>query len=209
MSKKPITITNIEESLYSAIKQEAVSRNITASELVSNIFQSYLDGKSSDPVADYVQQQRCETLQGKIELLNDDLDAEKQKSEEMQNMIHVLNDDLDAAKNLTDALQEDKVKLSEQIETLEAELAAAKTAKDTLTARRENTVQVELSELESALIKHVAEKETKRSGKDITPALLLKTMFSEYCIKGETWFFPFPKRSEIADIKKKLTIKQG
>ena len=184
--KKPITITNIEESLYSSIKNEAVSRNITTSELVSNIFQSYLD-KSSDPVADYVQKQKCETLQGKIELLNDDLDA---------------------AKNLTDALQEDKVKLSEQIETLEAELAAAKTAKDALTARRENTVQVELSELESALIKHVAEKETKRSGKDITPALLLKTMFSEYCIKGETWFFPFPKRSEIADIKKKLTIKQ-
>lgn len=206
--KKPITITNIEESLYSSIKNEAVSRNITTSELVSNIFQSYLD-KSSDPVADYVQKQKCETLQGKIELLNDDLDAEKRKCEEMQNMIHVLNDDLDVAKNLTDALQEDKVKLSEKIKDLEAELAAAKTAKDALTARRENTVQVELSELESALIKHVAEKETKRSGKDITPALLLKTMFSEYCIKGETWFFPFPKRSEIADIKKKLTIKQG
>ena len=81
----------------------------------------------------------------------------------------------------------------------------AKNANEALTAMKANTVQVELSELEFALIQYVAEKESKRSGKDVTPALLLKTMFAEYCIKGETWFFPFPKRSEIAEIKSKLT----
>lgn len=186
--KKPITITNIEENLYSAIKQEAVSQNITASELVSNIFQSHLNGKSSEPVATYVQ-----------------------KCEEMQNMIHVLNDDLEVAKNLTDTLQEDKVKLSEQIKDLEAEVEKLKiesTAKVEFEPG-ENQVLVTLSPLELALINYVADKETKRSGKDISPALLLKTMFSEYCIKGETWFFEFPKRREIKALQASLEEKGG
>lgn len=79
-----------------------------------------------------------------------------------------------------------------------------KTQIESLRASSANSVTVPLSPLEYALINHVTAKESKKHKKDITPALLLKTMFSEYCIHGETWFFDFPKRSEIKALQKQI-----
>lgn len=209
MSKKPVTIPQVDEAVYTALKNKAAEQKQSVSELVNEIMLSYVEGNDNSDNSE--------------ELTNLQL-ANKQLSEEL-NSLKSNSENYSMLQEKLEATEDEKEKLSKQLVTLQMENAKAKevinelqeakqkweehyneakNANEALTAMKANTVQVELSELEFALINHVSEKESKRTGKNVTPALLLKTMFAEYCIKGETWFFPFPKRSEIAEIKSKI-----
>ena len=201
MSKKPVTIPQVDEDVYTALKNKAAEQKQSVSELVNEIMLSYVEGNENS--------EELTNLQLANKHLSEELASLKDTTKQLTENYTMLQEKLEAT-------EDEKDKLAKQLVTLQMENAKAKqkwedhyneakNANEALTAMKANTVQVELSELEFALIQYVAEKESKRSGKDVTPALLLKTMFAEYCIKGETWFFPFPKRSEIAEIKSKLT----
>lgn len=199
MSKKPVTIPQVDEAVYTALKNKAAEQKQSVSELVNELMSNYLEGNVNSPD-------------------NSELEAEKESKKKLE------EDYLTLKANL-EAIEDEKDKLAKQLSTMQVENAKAKeiitqleeakkkweehyneakNANETLTAMKANTVQVELSELEFALINHVSAKESKRTGREVTPALLLKTMFAEYCINGETWFFPFPKRSEIKSLKDEL-----
>lgn len=200
MSKKPVTIPQVDEDVYTALKNKAAEQKQSVSELVNEIMLSYVEGNSNTPD----NSDELDSLRSEREQLNSELALFKAKQEEtaaekdkLTKQLVTLQMENAKAKEVINELQEAKQKWEEHYNE-------AKNANEALTAMKANTVQVELSELEFALINHVSDKESKRTGKDVTPALLLKTMFAEYCIKGETWFFPFPKRSEIAEIKSKI-----
>lgn len=199
MSKKPVTIPQVDEAVYTALKNKAAEQKQSVSELVNELMSNYLDGNVNSPD-------------------NSELEAEKESKKKLEEDYLMLKSNLEAA-------EEAKDKLAKQLSTMQVENAKAKeiitqleeakkkweehyneakNANETLTAMKANTVQVELSELEFALINHVSAKESKRTGREVTPSLLLKTMFAEYCINGETWFFPFPKRSEIKALKDEI-----
>lgn len=207
MSKKPVTIPQVDEAVYTALKNKAAEQKQSVSELVNEIMLSYVEGN------DYSEE--LTNLQLENKQLSEELTSLKSNSEnytKLQEKLEATENEKDKLAKQLSTLQMENAKAKEVITELtetkqkwEDHYNEAKNANEALTAMKANTVQVELSELEFALIQYVAGKESKRSGKDVTPALLLKTMFAEYCIKGETWFFPFPKRSEIAEIKSKLT----
>ena len=216
MSKKPVTIPQVDEDVYTALKNKAAEQKQSVSELVNQIMLSCVEGNSDNSeeltnlqLANKQLSEELTSLRDKAatssenySMLQEKLEATEDEKEKLSKQLATLQMENAKAKEVINELQEAKQKWEEHYND-------AKNANETLTAMKANTIQVELSELEFALINHVAEKESKRTGKDVTPALLLKTMFAEYCIKGETWFFPFPKRSEIAEIKSKLNKKEA
>lgn len=131
------------------------------------------------------------------------------QSEEKASELESLREELSEVKA---AFAEQEGRYREELQELEEKF----TAKDAelervsieLADERRNhsahSVIVELSPLEFALIKHVSLKESRKQKKEITPGLLLKSMFGEYCIKGETWFFDFPTRGEIRSLQRGL-----
>ena len=202
MSKKPVTIPQVDEAVYLALKNKAAEQKQSVSELVNKLMSSYIEGNNNTPD----NSEELDSLRGESEQLKSELALYKAKQEEtaaendkLYKQLSILQVENAKAKEVITELSEAKQKWEEHYNE-------AKNANETLTAMRANTVQVELSELEFALINYVSEKEQKRRRNDvtITPALLLKTMFVEYCLNGETWFFPFPKRSEIKALKDKL-----
>lgn len=210
MSKKPVTIPQVDESIYAALKSKAAEQKQSVSELVNQIMLSYVEGNDYNGELTNLQlankqlseelnslRDKAATSSENYSMLQEKLEATEDEKEKLSKQLATLQMENAKAKEVINELQEAKQKW-------EAHYNEAKNANEALTAMKANTVQVELSELEFALINHVSAKESKRTGKDVTPALLLKTMFAEYCIKGETWFFPFPKRSEIAEIKSKI-----
>lgn len=209
MSKKPVTIPQVDEAVYTALKNKAAEQKQSVSELVNEIMLSYVEGNENSDISEELTNLQLTNKQLSEELtslksnsenytmLQEKLEATEDEKEKLTKQLTTLQMENAKAKEVINELQEAKQKWEDHYNE-------AKNANEALTAMKANTVQVELSELEFALINHVSEKESKRTGKDVTPALLLKTMFAEYCIKGETWFFPFPKRSEIAEIKSKI-----
>lgn len=206
MSKKPVTIPQVDEAVYTALKNKAAEQKQSVSELVNEIMLSYVEGNDNSEELTNLQlankqlSEELASLKDNTEnytMLQEKLEATEDEKEKLSKQLVTLQMENAKAKEVINELQEAKQKWEEHYNE-------AKNANEALTAMKANTVQVELSELEFALINHVSDKESKRTGKEITPALLLKTMFAEYCIKGETWFFPFPKRSEIAEIKSKI-----
>lgn len=210
MSKKPVTIPQVDEAVYTALKNKAAEQKQSVSELVNEIMLSYVEGNDYNGELTNLQlankqlseeltslKDKAATSSENYSMLQEKLEATEDEKEKLSKQLATLQMENAKAKEVINELQEAKQKWEEHYNE-------AKNANEALTAMKANTVQVELSELEFALINHVAEKESKRTVKEITPALLLKTMFAEYCIKGETWFFPFPKRSEIAEIKSKI-----
>ena len=197
MSKKPVTIPQVDEAVYTALKNKAAEQKQSVSELVNEIMLSYVEGNENSEELTNLQLANKQ-LSENYTMQQEKLKASENEKDKLTKQLVTLQMENAKAKEVITELTEAKQKWEDHYNE-------AKNANEALTAMKANTVQVELSELEFALIQYVAEKESKRSGKDVTPALLLKTMFAEYCIKGETWFFPFPKRSEIAEIKSKLT----
>lgn len=217
MSKKPVTIPQVDETVYTALKNKAAEQKQSVSEIVNEIMLSYVEGKENSEELASLRNEVATTSEN-LFILQEQLEASRNEAATSSENFSMLQEELKAtedekdklAKQLT-TLQMENAKAKEVITQLEEakkkwedHYKEAKNANETLTAMKANTVQVELSELEFALINHVSGKESKRTGREVTPSLLLKTMFAEYCINGETWFFPFPKRSEIKALKDEL-----
>ena len=201
--KKSITIPSVDTDLYEAVKERCRQDGTS----ISAYFNSLLAGEA--PTAD--ESEKIKELNEKIEQLKMTLSKTELKLEEANNSIAVLQRNSDNADDVCKEYEEENIKLKQDCTAKDTELEEAKKALETMKTQNEslrasstNSVTVPLSPLEYALIKHVTAKESKKHKKDITPALLLKTMFSEYCIHGETWFFDFPKRSEIKALQKQI-----
>lgn len=201
--KKSITIPSVDTDLYEAVKERCRQDGTS----ISAYFNSLLAGQA--PAAD--ESEKIKELTAQIVQLKTTLSKTERKLEEANNSIAELQRDSDNADNVCKEYEEENIKLTLNLTAKNAELEEAKNALETMKTQIEslrasstNSVTVPLSPLEYALINHVTAKESKKHKKDITPALLLKTMFSEYCIHGETWFFDFPKRSEIKALQKQI-----
>lgn len=214
--KKNITIPNVDTELYEAVKERCREDGTS----ISAYFNSLLAGQNEKPLV-MNPNKEITRLQNLVDEYSTQVAGLLQEHHEVSEL---LTERANTISELSKTIAEQKKTIAEQqskIEKLE-ELEQKLTAKDaeleegrivngtlrtqieSLRASSTNSVTVQLSPLEYALINHVAKKESTKHKKDITPALLLKTMFSEYCIHGETWFFDFPKRSEIKALQKQI-----
>lgn len=208
--KKSITIPSVDTELYEAVKERCRQDGTS----ISAYFNSLLAGQS--PTADEsekIKELTAQIVQLKTTLTkterelaqaNDEFNALKTSFNEQENVCGEYEQENKKLLDYNDELKLDLTAKNAELEEAKKALETMKTQTESLRASSANSVSVPLSPLEYALIKHVTEKESKKHKKDITPALLLKTMFSEYCIHGETWFFDFPKRSEIKALQKQI-----
>ncbi len=208
--KKSITIPSVDTDLYEAVKERCRQDGTS----ISAYFNSLLAGEA--PTAD--ESEKIKELTAQIVQLKTTLTKTQQELSQANDEFNSLKTSYNEQENVCGEYEQENKKLLDYNDELkldltakDAELEEAKTALETMKTQIEslrasstNSVTVQLSPLELALINHVTAKESKKHKKDITPALLLKTMFSEYCIHGETWFFDFPKRSEIKALQKQI-----
>ena len=208
--KKSITIPSVDTELYEAVKERCRQDGTS----ISAYFNSLLAGQS--PTADEsekIKELTAQIVQLKTTLTkterelaqaNDEFNALKTSYNEQENVCGEYEQENKKLLDYNDELKLDLTAKTAELEEVKTALETMKTQIESLRASSTNSVTVQLSPLELALINHVTAKESKKHKKDITPALLLKTMFSEYCIHGETWFFDFPKRSEIKALQKQI-----
>lgn len=208
--KKSITIPSVDTDLYEAVKERCRQDGTS----ISAYFNSLLAGEA--PTAD--ESEKIKELTAQIVQLKTTLSKRErelaQANDEFNSLQKGYNEQEDVCKEYdeeNEQLRKENIELKQIQTAKDAELEEARNALETMKTQTEslrasstNSVTVQLSPLELALINHVTAKESKKHKKDITPALLLKTMFSEYCIHGETWFFDFPKRSEIKALQKQI-----
>lgn len=202
--KRAITVQKIEESTFAAVKQLALDKGISISSLMEEIMQGYLTGSKVQDDETAKNEAIKNAKHNEVLYLEackkiEQLEAEREKQ-------------IEEAEFTIASLQEDNSRLKEANYEVKCQLAAtqealdeANAANDTQTERQKQGVFVELPLLELRLVEQVAEKEASRTGMQITPSVLLAAMFTNYCFKGETWFFPFPKKSEIRAIQEQLT----
>ena len=208
--KKSITIPSVDTDLYEAVKERCRQDGTS----ISAYFNSLLAGQA--PAADdseKIKELTAQIVQLKTTLAktqqelsqaNDEFNALKTSYNEQENVCGEYEQENKKLLDYNDELKLDLTAKNAELEEVKTALETMKTQIESLRASSTNSVTVPLSPLEYALINHVTAKESKKHKKDITPALLLKTMFSEYCIHGETWFFDFPKRSEIKALQKQI-----
>ena len=211
--KKNITIPNVDTELYEAVKERCRQDGTS----ISTYFNSLLAGQA--PAADEgekIKELTAQTVQltERITKQNNTIVELEKTIREQKNTIAEQQSkitDIEEYEVMGQTLLRKSEELEQKLAAKDTELEEARNALETMKTQTEslrasstNSVTVPLSPLEYALINHVTAKESKKHKKDITPALLLKTMFSEYCIHGETWFFDFPKRSEIKALQKQI-----
>lgn len=202
--RKAITIPNIEEEIYAAIKKNAVEQNSSVSSIMNEIMKQYITGEK--PEAEVVP--NAEQSEELLALREEASQFEKIRQEQYQ-LIVELEQQLQEQQKQNEAA---KAKINEFEHQLVGTQDYAEQANAVLDRYKKNHsegVFVELPPLEKKLIYHIANKESERTGEAITPSLLLRAMFTNYCFKGETWFFPFPKKSEIRQLQAELASEKG
>lgn len=196
MGTKSVTIQGIDQDSFSALKEFVKSKNQTLSEWFNDII------LSPDKIDERIKElnQKIITLESLVKAHEDSdgktraqlQEAEKKLSEEQFNVITLTaaNEDLESQ---IEEFESEKTELENKIAELEKSLAESKTISD--------GIRIEPTKFEVALLNHICEKESKRLNQTVTPATLLLTMFRNYTIKGEMWFFPIPKNSELKELK--------
>lgn len=175
MAKKPINIRNVEETIFEKFKDLATQQKKTTAEL----FESFVNSENTDEI-DFSNSQINE-----LNVENSDL-KEKLKNLETANM-H-LNDNLKKAQFF-------KTQSDEKIKELETEKENNVFDKDML---------LEFDGIDNYVLKMICKQETDKHNKNITPAILLKTMFLNYVIKGELYFFNTPGTWKLDSIANKF-----
>lgn len=199
--KKSITIPNVDSDLYEAVKERCKQDGTS----ISAYFNSLLAGQA--PASD--EGEKIKELTAQTVQLTEQLAQAKRYIAEQEKEQTKQADEYTELEVENKRLQDELDNLSLDITAKDAELEEAKKALETmktqtesLRASSDNGVYVELTPLELALIKHVAEKEQARhEDKSITPSTLLKAMFVNYTIHGDMYFFPHPSRSTLRALK--------
>lgn len=207
--KRAITVQKIEESTFAAVKQLALDKGVSISSLMEEIMQGYLTGNSKVQNEDTAKNEAIKAAKHNEELYLDACKKIEQLEAEQEKQI-------EEAEFTIASLQEDNSRLKEANYEVKCQLAATQEALNEATAandiqaeKQKQGVFVELPPLELRLVEQIAEKEASRTGMQITPSVLLAAMFTNYCFKGETWFFPFPKKSEIRAIQEQLNKEES
>ena len=198
MGTKSVTIPGIDQESFSALKEFVKSKKQTLSEWFNDII------LSPDKVDERIKElnQKIFTLESLVKAHEDsDGNTRAQMEEAKKNLsfeqfkVAQLTEQNEVLESKIKEFESEKTELENRIAELEKSLAESKTISD--------GILIEPTPFEIALLNHICEKESKRLNQTVTPATLLLTMFRNYTIKGEMWFFPIPKNSELKELKEK------
>jgi chromosome segregation ATPase len=195
--KKAITIPKIEEQLYNRVKEKAEATNQSVSEYVSYLF------SHADDI--YSNKESLDELKEEIEAKNITISEQANRIKDLENKVES-NENYNKENN---QLQQENYDLSEKIKELEQRLKVTEEENEQFLKIDPNKITVKFNDLERSLIYFVCERESERVGEEINPGQLLKAMFVNYSIKGDSYFFKHPTRSEILKLKEKLNTENN
>lgn len=195
--KKAITIPKIEEQLYNRVKEKAEATNQSVSDYVSYLF------SHADDI--YSNKESLDELKEEIETKNITISEQANKIKDLENIVES-NENFEKENNL---LQQENYELSEKIKELEQKLKVTEEENEQFLKIDPNKITVEFNDLERSLIYLICERESQRVNKEITPGKLLRSMFVNYTIKGDFYFFKIPSRREILKLKEKLNTENN
>lgn len=200
--KKAITIPKIEEQLYNRVKEKAEATNQSVSDYVSYLF-SHADSIYSNKDNEV----KLDELNEEIETKNITISEQANRIKDLENKVES-NENFEKENNL---LKSNLALMTQKFESSQKELEATKQKLKVTEEENEqflkidpNKITVEFDDLERSLIYFICERESKRVGEEINPGRLLKAMFVNYSIKGNSYFFKHPTRREILELKEKL-----
>ena len=202
--KKAITIPKIEEQLYNRVKEKAEETNQSVSDYVSFLFSHANDI--------YSNKESLDELKEEIEAKNITISEQANKIKDLENKVES-NENFEKENNQLKsnlALTTQKFESSQkELEATKQELKVTEEENEQFLKIDPNKITVEFNDLERSLIYFICERESKRVGKEINPGQLLKAMFVNYSIKGDSYFFKHPTRSEILKLKEKLNTENN
>lgn len=195
MAKKAVTIPKVDDVVYDNIKKKCDKQGVQVGDFLREVLEKVSYDEEVSEVAESLNTELLDELREENESLKQELSNAKAAAELI---------------SATEKEFETKIKaLEDEKRLLESQLEALQLQKNEEIKADKNTVKVGFTELEFALIRFISERESRRTGKDITPASLLRDMFINYSIKGEMWFFKYPTRDEILMLKKQIEQKQN
>lgn len=201
--KKAITIPKIEEHLYNRVKEKAEATNQSVSDYVSYLF------SHADDI--YSNKESLDELKEEIEVKNITISEQVNRIKDLENKVES-NENFVKENNLLKsnlALTTQKFESSQkELEAIKQKLKVTEEENEQFLKIDPNKITVEFDDLERSLIYFICERESKRVGKEINPGKLLKAMFVNYSIKGDSYFFKHPTRSEILKLKEKIKYRK-
>lgn len=197
MGAKSVTISGVDQDSFSSLKEYVKANNQTLSEWFNDVILS--PDKADERIKEL--NKKIFTLESLVKAHEEgDGNTRAQMEEAKKNLsieqlrVAQLTKQNEALESRIKELESKKTELENKIAELENSLSEPKT----------DGILIEPTPFETVLLNRVCEKESKRLNQTITPATLLLTMFRNYTIKGEMWFFPIPKNSELKGLKEKV-----
>ncbi len=170
MEKKPITIKDVEQSVYQQFKKKSKEENLSIGDFFEKMFLNYQ--KTPD------------------------------NNEENEELVF-LRESIQNVQLANEALQEDYQKLLEEKETLLLDISELKeNAKNNEDNKINEDFLLQFEGFDKYIIDLICKQESDRTGKRVTPAMLLCAMFVSYVQDKKFYYFDTPGIFKLKSLKK-------
>lgn len=176
---KNVTLRGISEENYNTFKSMAEQQNITISQMFAKLIHP-------------------ENLQ-KNNVNNEETEGLHNQIKELQTEIEGLKVNIDTFKEVNNEVHNEKTNLENIIETLKNQLQDKEN-----TIENTNGFLLNFTGFELYILIMICKQETEKSGKEITPAILLKSMFLSYVLEEKTYYFDIPGYFKLTGLQRKF-----
>lgn len=174
---KNVTLRGISEENYNTFKSMAEKQNITISQMFAQLI------SPENLIQKQVNNEENEGLRNKIK--------------ELQTEIEGLQANINTFKEVNNELHNEKTKFENIVETLKNQIQVQEN-----TIVNTNGFLLNFTGFDLYILKLICKQESDRTGKKITPALLLKTMFLSYVQEEKTYYFSTPSYFKLKKLSK-------
>lgn len=174
---KNVTLRGISEENYNTFKSMAEKQNITISQMFAQLI------SPENLMQKQVNTEENEGLQNKIKELRTEIEG-------LQTNINRLQIENKGAKI-------EKTELENIVETLKNQIQDKEN-----TIVNTNGFLLNFTGFDLYILKMICKQESERTGKEITPATLLKSMFLAYVMEERTFYFDTPSYFKLKRLKK-------
>lgn len=174
---KNVTLRGISEENYNTFKSMAEKQNITISQMFAQLI------SPENLIQKQVNNEENEGLRNKIK--------------ELQTEIEGLQANINTFKEVNNGLHNEKTNLENIVETLKNQIQDQEN-----TIVNTNGFLLNFTGFDLYILKMICKQESERTGKEITPAILLKSMFLSYILEEKTYYFDIPGYFKLKRLKK-------
>ena len=174
---KNVTLRGISEENYNTFKSMAEKQNITISQMFSQLI------SPENLMQKQVNNEENEDLHNQIK--------------ELQTEIEGLQANINTFKEVNNGLHNEKTTLENIIETLKNQIQDKEN-----TIVNTNGFLLDFTGFDLLILKLICKQESERTGKIITPAILLKSMFLSYVMEEKTYYFDTPTYFKLKRLQK-------